>query len=735
MTRLIASPIHAPTRSPLRSPNYSKWGVPAPGIITLSNSEIEDDALVGDLIGILSVEGGVGVFTFSITADPDNKVVLDGGDNTRLELQATVDADTATTHAFTISADNGVDPAFERSFTLIVNYPTLLALSLNNSDIDENSVAGTTVGTLSGMTTGSTLSIVDTASARFAIDGNDIEAGVVATDHSAATSHSITVRETLAGSPNSPKDTVFTITVNNVAPVLSSLSVTPNESDPTEATISVDTTDGDGTIYFVVVPTAATAPNAAQIVAGTDGSGTAATWDDSVAVVGIDTYTGGPSGLTEGAVYDCYAVQFDASGVGSNIVTAEFTASDPAEGGTSMGLLLALTYPVHAAADPIIYHVALKGQSLAVGTNGSPALTTAQADDNMMFTGGLKAAIASASQAGMVDMVEASLETGMNAVGEAIVDLTGDAENRIFGTNDAVGNTQVLGLFPETTSYDAFLSDMAAAPGVVTTAGYRYRMPLVIWRQSEADNNAGTTIAEYKRRLRLLRQLVENDAYRLNPNDAMPVYFITYQLSSHSDTAVGGSGEEPLMALALLDLAIDNDNYFAMSGPLYPYTHFDGVHLINTSYRRLGYLEGIIAKEILFDGVVNKPLYPTATLRSGSTITLTFNVRPGKQLVIDTTLVTDPGDNGFEVYESDGGAAMTINSVALVGTTQVLITCSATVPAGAVVGYALTSTDGDTGPAIGPRGNLRDNMAASVVADGDTYAVHNWCVHFKETVA
>lgn len=109
------------------------------------------------------------------------------------------------------------------------------------------------------------------------------------------------------------------------APILSNLVATT--VDDTTAALSVDTDEGNGTIYFVVVPTAATAPNAAQVVAGTDGSGTPATWDDSVAVSTIDTYNEGPTGLTAGTTYDAYAVHVDAVGNISNVVTDEFTTA------------------------------------------------------------------------------------------------------------------------------------------------------------------------------------------------------------------------------------------------------------------------------------------------------------------------------------------------------------------------------------------------------------------------
>jgi hypothetical protein len=94
--------------------------------------------------------------------------------------------------------------------------PTLFALSLSANTIPENSAPGVTVGALLNRTSGSTLALTNDAGGRFALSGSNIVTGLVATDFEAATSHSITVRETLAGATNTPRDTVLTVNVTDV---------------------------------------------------------------------------------------------------------------------------------------------------------------------------------------------------------------------------------------------------------------------------------------------------------------------------------------------------------------------------------------------------------------------------------------------------------------------------------------------------------------------------------------
>ncbi len=103
---------------------YTRWNEMGDFIvgarITLSAIDVSEDASIGDLVGTLAVVNGSGSYTFSITADPDSKFVLDVGDNTRLELEATLDFETDETHSVTISADNGVDDPITRTFTIYV---------------------------------------------------------------------------------------------------------------------------------------------------------------------------------------------------------------------------------------------------------------------------------------------------------------------------------------------------------------------------------------------------------------------------------------------------------------------------------------------------------------------------------------------------------------------------------------------------------------------------------------
>jgi hypothetical protein len=182
--------------------------------ILLSGGTVLESATSGTVVGILSVANGTGPYTFTITADPDNKFDIVNDDE--LQTNATLNYEVATSHSVTIEAADGSPIPNPRTFVIpVINVleVTLSALTLNNDDIEEGSAPGTVVGALQSVTSGSTLSLTDDAGGRFALSGGNVVAGLVATNYATATSHNITVRETHPDGSNSPRDTVIEITV------------------------------------------------------------------------------------------------------------------------------------------------------------------------------------------------------------------------------------------------------------------------------------------------------------------------------------------------------------------------------------------------------------------------------------------------------------------------------------------------------------------------------------------
>lgn len=100
--------------------------------------------------------------------------------------------------------------------------PTLQTLSLAAAAFTQGAAAGTIIGAIQGKAPGSTLSI-NPADGRVAIDGSNNL--VVGSTVASLGSFNVTIRETLSGATNTPKDTVVTVTVNAAVVTLQALAL------------------------------------------------------------------------------------------------------------------------------------------------------------------------------------------------------------------------------------------------------------------------------------------------------------------------------------------------------------------------------------------------------------------------------------------------------------------------------------------------------------------------------
>ena len=183
--------------------------------LTLDNSDIDEhsveDTLVGALVG---TEAGS---TLSLTNSAGSRFKLTG--SSIYTAGVATDYDTATSHNITVRETYALatNSPHDTVIAITVNEVVVLQdLTLDNFDVDEESLEDVAVGTLVGVHAGSTLSLTDTAGGRFKLTGSGIFTGATATDFETAGLHDITVRETFAGATNTPHDSVITITVNDI---------------------------------------------------------------------------------------------------------------------------------------------------------------------------------------------------------------------------------------------------------------------------------------------------------------------------------------------------------------------------------------------------------------------------------------------------------------------------------------------------------------------------------------
>lgn len=161
----------------------------------------------------------------------------------------------------------------------------------------------------------------------------------------------------------------------------------PNLTSPTgaatgstTATVGATTDEGNGTLYAVVT-VSGTAPSAAQVKAGQNNSGAAATWSGSVAVSSTGAKTLSATGLTASTAYYAHLMHEDAATNQSTVVSSSQFTTSSAE---SLTLTTPKQYEVHQRS----------GSTGSIQISGTVGGSTE--DIEASFNGGAYATIASA---------------------------------------------------------------------------------------------------------------------------------------------------------------------------------------------------------------------------------------------------------------------------------------------------------------------------------------------------
>lgn len=378
-----------------------------------------------------------------------------------------------------------------------------------------------------------------------------------------------------------------------------------------------------------------------------------------------------------------------------------------------------------------VNHVLGTGQSLSVGSQGTPILSLTQPFDNKMFVGGVKPS--NANLGSFVSLVEGpSVETHNSSFANLVTHLAETVvfvgkpapmdSHRLLVSIHGIGGTAYAGLKKGTASFAAGIAQVQAAKTLTTNAAQSYIVRAVTNVHGESDHVAAN--ANYKQNLVEWQKDYDTDV-RAITGQAEPIPMFHTQVSSWTKYGQATS----LIPMAQLDASTESGGAIVMVGPKYALSYVaDGVHLTNEGYRHMGEYYAKVYRYVVLEGKTWEPVRPKSASILGDTIVVTFHV-PVPPLVLDTTLVSNPGNYGFEYADSSGAAAPTITQVTVIGPSTVQIKLS-----GAPTGqsrrlrYAFTGVAGAKGGATtGPRGNLRDSDATP---SRYGYKLYNWAVHY-----
>ena len=380
-----------------------------------------------------------------------------------------------------------------------------------------------------------------------------------------------------------------------------------------------------------------------------------------------------------------------------------------------------------------INHVLGTGQSLSIGTLGTPVLSLAQPYANTTFvTGPLSGGTGLTS---FIPLVEKDLETHSSSFANEVTMLARDVvlvgqpagrtSHDLLVSQHGIGGQPYSALKKggTTACYATGMAQLKAGHDLAVAAGKSYVVRAVTNVHGETDHQILNPA--YAANLVEWQNDYETDVKAVT-GQAEHVPMLESQISSWTRFNNSTTSQIPGAQLAA---HVDSAGKVVLVGAKYhlPYVA-DGVHLTNEGYRHMGEDYAKVYRRVILEGKPWEPVRPQTVTRAGAVVTVKMYV-PATPLVLDTTLVTDPGKFGFE-WADDGPATPTVASVALAGPDTVVVTLSAA-PTGANprLRYAYTGIAGAVaGPTTGPRGNLRDSDATP---SRGSYPLYNWCVHFE----
>lgn len=387
------------------------------------------------------------------------------------------------------------------------------------------------------------------------------------------------------------------------------------------------------------------------------------------------------------------------------------------------------------------------GQSLARGATSYPLISTSQPYQNKTFAAGVLARIVDETTAGfdsfkpLVEMIdgtdgETPTSSMINNFVKSQQAKGDDTTNwQMIGSAPGRGGQTITNLDKGSSYYTGLIAQVQAAYDIAQAEGKTYCVFAMSWTQGE-NNYSGTynpTTSQqyYYDTLIQLKNDFAADVTAITGRDFVAPW-VMGQTASHREY----NQDEMWVAKAQLQVA-NTDPDFILACSIYPLPHHtDDLHLTVDSSYQLGLYYKRALDYTLSRGEKWQPLQPVNTFRQGLILDVEFN-KSG--LAIDTTLVVETHNKGFDLRDSAGILLDIITSVTVSDTNRVRILLSQTPPAGAFLSYG-RGRAGDPvagGPISGPRGNLRDSAG-----DADNYVdsqvvtryMHNWCVMFEKTI-
>ncbi|EPT9139396.1 hypothetical protein ACVTKY_003427, partial [Klebsiella michiganensis] len=251
-----------------------------------------------------------------------------------------------------------------------------------------------------------------------------------------------------------------------------------------------------------------------------------------------------------------------------------------------------------------------------------------------------------------------------------------------------------------------------------------YSPHAMIYMGNESDQTAGTTEEVYLDSFDKMIAAVNGFASDVTGKTESLPWFI-YQFNSWKNRTPNTS--YPTIPLALLKLARTRDDVRLVQ-PMYMYDYYDTAHLLGLDSKICGYRFGLAIEQEMLTGKKFEPLWAQDVSLQGGIANIWYD--PVGKLVMDTSIVTDPGNYGVSAIDPSGNAlSLTEVSVHL---NRLRVRASGGIPAGSKIRLGFTGGTTGTLPSRtnGPRCCLRDSQGDTIKFDpnGVAYRMDNYAI-------
>jgi len=449
-----------------------------------------------------------------------------------------------------------------------------------------------------------------------------------------------------------------------------------------------------------------------------------------------------PPGFVWG-VLDSYAqspLGVDSQGrtLAGEVVTRKITADEiisPSLGQTKKPIVKYLTD---------VNHIIGFGQSLMAGINSMPLQTITAILNAYRFNGGARAQDGSGTSAenhaSLLPYIETMKDTGdgigyetpMGGAITAIFDrLSAEAEGyasgdvKILGSVPAQGSKTIAQLRQNPGPYmQRIIDDMTYGKARANELGLTYSPHAMIYMGNESDQTAGTTEEVYLDSFDKMIAAVNGFASDVTGKTESLPWFI-YQFNSWKNRTP--NTDYPTIPLALLKLARTRDDVRLVQ-PMYMYDYYDTAHMLGFDSKICGYRFGLAIEQEMLTGQKFEPLWSKDVSLQGGIANIWYE--PVGKLVLDTSLVTDPGNYGVSAVDPSGNA-LTLTEVS-VHLNRLRVRASGGIPAGSKIRLGFTGGTTGTLPSRtnGPRCCLRDSQGDTIKYDpnGIAYRMDNYAI-------